>query len=208
MPFAESTMWKDIERYFLNARTLVWINPRTIRRLVGLIPDVVISPKPWLYDDKIEMTVVEVKRTINQRNFSTALGQCVRFRRFATKIYLAAHEPLPQTVIDELSIVAREIGALSINDVGGVSVVREPTPIEQTNREWVRSIYSALYLETTRWGTSVGHRGSRMFRCLYCFKLFRVGREKCPHCDSSVKEMLEVVNHANDTGPLFPSRVI
>ena len=194
MPFAESTMWKDIERYFLNARTLVWINPRAIKRYIGFIPDVVICP--LREDGKVELTAVEVKRTINQSNFNTALGQCVRFRRFATNIYLAAHEPIPEGVTDELSVVAGEIGVLSINNVGGVNVVREPTRIEQTNASLIETIYHVLHLRTTRWGPSVDRwKRRRMFRCLFCYKLFDLRRGKCPHCGSSVEDMIRMIDH-------------
>jgi hypothetical protein len=155
-------MWKDIERYFLNRKTLVWINPRAIKRYVGFIPDVVISPKPWFHRGKVEFTAVEVKRTINQSNFSKALGQCIRFRQFATKIYLAAHEPIPQYVSDELSVVADEIGVVSINSVGGVNVVREPKTVEQKNAALVNTLYYVLCDRTARWGPSVGRRGSRV----------------------------------------------
>jgi hypothetical protein len=148
-------MWKDIERHFLNGRNLVWTNPRTIKRYIGLIPDVVIVPKPWLHERKLEMTGVEVKRTINENNFSKALGQCVRFRQFATKIYLAAHEPVPERVMEELSVVAPEIGVLSINSLGGVKVLREPKPLTQTGPRTVW-MYFDLLKKTKRWGPSAG----------------------------------------------------
>jgi hypothetical protein len=172
-------MWKDIERHFLNAHTLVWINPRSIRHLVGLIPDVVITRD----NDPLAFIAVEVKRTITRKNFSTALGQCIRFRRFSTRIYLAAHEEIPRWAIEELSTVASEIGILSINDVGGVKILREPRPIKQNNEEYLRRIYSTLYLDTTRWGPSVGGRRKRLkLLCLLCGKRFDSTLDECPNC--------------------------
>jgi hypothetical protein len=146
-PFYERTMWKDIERYFLKRDSKVWTTPGVLKGIVGFIPDVVTEVENY------EFGAVEVKRTITTRNFKTALGQCIRFRKFATRIYLA-HKPIPDWVIEELKIIASEIGILSINNLGYVKVIRDPTAIKQTNQRLLEILSGTLYLRTKKFGPS------------------------------------------------------
>lgn len=186
MPLAERTMWKDIERHFLTSKNNVWINPVTMREIVDFIPDVVIAPKTP--SDKIEITSVEVKRTLTQENFSKALGQCVRSRKFATRLYLAAYAPIPQWAIRELSIVAGEIGILADNESGSIREIKKPSPIEQTNTRLLKRILTQLSTRTRRWRFGVTRKRIKL-HCNFCQSLFDEDPtlDRCPNCGTRIQ---------------------